>query len=164
MLDLYSVIVFISLFLLLITISDISENKLLVKDRKNKLYLVCICIGIAIFCEWLGVYLNGAPVEYISLHKAIKFIEFCITPMIALTAIMAYGIEKYLKLNIIIILMHIIFEFISLYNNWVFSIDCLNLYHREKYFLIYIIIFFISIFLFLYICLEKWKKVSDEYG
>ena len=91
MLDLYMAIVFITGFTLLITAVGVINNRLVSKKNKSEIVLLCLFIGIAIFCEWIGVKTNGADISLIWLHKCVKLVEFCIAPLISVAAAIAYG-------------------------------------------------------------------------
>ena len=67
--DLYTAIVFLSGFTLVITAVDAITNRLVSQKNKSEIVLVSLFIGIAIFSEWIGVKTNGADVSLIWLTK-----------------------------------------------------------------------------------------------
>ena len=67
MLSLYTAIVFLTGFTLVITAVDVITNHLVSKMNKLDMVFVCLFILIATFCEWIGVETNGADPLYTSL-------------------------------------------------------------------------------------------------
>lgn len=130
MLNLYTTIVFITVFTLVITAVDVLTNHLVSKKNKSEIVFLCLLIGISIFCEWIGVKTNGADASLIWLHKGAKLVEFCIAPIIGFAAAVAYGQAKKLKFIFCVSAAHAVFEIVALFNNWVFSVDTENMYHR----------------------------------
>ena len=74
--DLYTVVVFITLFTLIINIMEVISNGLVSQKNKNEIIAVSLVIGIAVIGEWIGVETNGAASSLILLHKAAKLVEF----------------------------------------------------------------------------------------
>lgn len=164
MLDFYTAIVFITGFTLLITAVDVITNQLVSKKNKSEIVLLCLFIGIAIFCEWTGVKTNGADVSLIWLHKLAKLVEFCIAPLISVAAAFAYGEVKRPKFVAAVLTAHAAFEVISMLNNWVFSVDAGNVYHREGLYWIYVVTFVLSV-VYCFICIVQGnKKYQARFG
>ena len=70
--DLYTVVVFITLFTLIINIMEVISNGLVSQKNKNEIIAVSLVSGIAVIGEWIGVETNGAASSLILLHKAAK--------------------------------------------------------------------------------------------
>ena len=157
MLDLYTAIVFVTGFTLVITAVDVITNHLVSKKNKAEIVFICLFIGIAIFCEWIGGKTNGADISLIWLHKSAKFVEFCIAPLISVAAAIAYGQVKRPKFVAIILIAHAVFEVLALLNNWVFSVDTENVYHREGLYWIYIAVFVMSV-VYCFVCIVQGNK------
>lgn len=157
MVDLYTAIVFLSVFTLVITAVDAMTNRLISQKNKAAIVFVSLFIGIAIFSEWIGVKTNGADVSLIWLHKGAKLVEFCTAPLISVSAAIAYGEVKRPRAIAAILTAHALFEFLALFNNWVFSVDAENIYHREGLYWIYIITFVMSI-IYSFVCMVQGNK------
>ena len=155
--DLYTAIVFLSGFTLVITAVDAITNRLVSQKNKSEIVLVSLFIGIAIFSEWIGVKTNGADVSLIWLHKGAKLVEFCVAPLISVAAAIAYGKVKRPRVIAVILTAHAVFEIVALFNNWVFSVDVENIYHREGLYWIYIITFVLSI-IYSFVCMVQGNK------
>ena len=164
MLDLYMAIVFITGFTLLITAVGVINNRLVSKKNKSEIVLLCLFIGIAIFCEWIGVKTNGADISLIWLHKCVKLVEFCIAPLISVAAAIAYGKVKRPKSVAALLTAHAAFEVLALFNKWVFSVDADNIYHREGLYWIYIVAFVLSV-VYCFICIVQGnRKYQARFG
>lgn len=164
MMDLYTAIVFLSVFTLVITAVDAITNRLISQKNKWEIVLVSLLIGIAICSEWMGVKTNGADASLIWLHKGAKLVEFCVAPIISIAAATAYGEVKRPRMVAVILAAHIVFEVLALFNNWVFSVDAENIYHREGLYWIYIITFVLSI-IYSFVCMVQGnKKYQARFG
>ena len=149
--DLYTVVVFITLFTLIINIMEVISNGLVSQKNKNEIIAVSLVIGIAVIGEWIGVETNGAASSLILLHKAAKLVEFCAAPAIGVTAAIAYGKVKRIRLAYVFIACHAVFEIWAMLNGWVFFIDSDNIYHRGSLYWLYIAAFIFSV-LYCFIC------------
>lgn len=145
MADLYTVVVLITIYVLAIHITEVITNRLVSQKNKYEIITVCLFMGIAVTCEWLGVKTNGADTSLIWLHKAAKLIEFCAAPAIGITAAVAYGKVKRIRLLYAFLACHAVFEFLAMLNGWVFFIDSDNIYHRGALYWLYIAAFVFSI-------------------
>lgn len=157
MIDLYTAVVFITIFILCITTAEVLTNRLIGYKMKKNSIIVCILIGISITCEWIGVKTNGGPEALILLHKFAKLIEFCLAPAIGITAAIAYGKVKRPDILIGIVAAHVVFECASMYYGFVFSVDEANIYHRESLYWVYIAVFSIST-IYSFICIVNGGK------
>lgn len=161
MYDLYTAIVFITAFTLVITAADVMANHLVSKKNKLEIVFLCMFIGIAIFCEWIGVKTNGADSSLIRLHKLAKLVEFCTAPLIGFTAAIAYGQVKKLKFIAGVLTAHTVFEILAMFNDWVFSVSAENVYHREGLYWIYITAFVTSV-AYCFVCIVRGNKRYQE--
>lgn len=144
MLNLYTAVVIVTALLLVITIADVTTNRIVSTDTRVKAVAACILILGAAIGEWVGVITDGASSSLIMLHKISKIAEFCIAPAIGISCAMAYGIVKRSRLAVTCIIIHAIFQCIAACFEWVFSIDSGNIYHREELYFIYVAAFVIS--------------------
>ncbi|MDD6484245.1 MAG: GGDEF domain-containing protein [Clostridiales bacterium] len=152
--DLYSAIVFITFAVSTVTAVNVFANQLVSKDNKFQILTVCALICIASLCEWLGIKTEYMSASLIGLHKLAKLAEFCLAPCISIAAAVSYGEVKRKKLIYSALGVHIIFEILALFNNWVFSVDAQNIYHREQLYWVYIAVFSLSI-IYCFICIVR---------
>lgn len=142
--DLYTAAVCMTLLFLLITIADISQNRLVTRRAKMQCAVTCLTIALAVAGEWVGVALGGAPAPWIGPHRWAKLLEFCFAPAIGVAAANAYGQVKKPGAGIILVLAHGLFQCIAMRYGWVFRIDGQNLYHREALYPVYALMFILS--------------------
>ena len=164
MLDLYTAIVFLSSFVLIITAASVITNRLVTKKNKSEIVVLCSLIGIAILGEWIGVETNGADASLIWIHKTAKLLEFCVAPVISVAAAVAYGKVKRTKSIAVVLIAHAAFEVLALFNNWVFRIDDENVYHREELYWIYIVTFALSVVYCIVCIVQGNKKYQARFG
>lgn len=157
MFDLYTAIVVITGFMLVVTAVDVMANHLVSKKNKSEIVLICLFIGITSFCEWMGVKTNGADTSLIWLHKLAKLVEFCVSPLISVSAAIAYGEVKRPKSVAVVLIAHAAFEVLAMFNNWVFSVDAENIYHREGWYCIYVATFILSV-AYCFVCIVRGNK------
>ena len=157
MFDLYTVLVFVTVFTLIISITDVICNRLVSHKNKREIITVCLLMGTALMCEWLGVETNGADPSLIWLHKAAKLAEFCVAPSIGATAAIAYGKVKNVKLVYFLLVCHAVFEVFAMMNGLVFTVDADNVYHREPLYWVYIAAFVSSV-AYCFVCMVNGYK------
>lgn len=162
--DLYTVLVFITLFTLTITIADVMSNKLVSKKNIQEIINVCLLMAVSIMGEWIGVETNGADPSLIWLHKLAKLIEFSTAPIIGIAAAIAYGKVKRKRLSYWFITCNITFEVLAMLNGWVFNIDSANVYHRGTFYWVYIAFLIISV-LYCFVCmLIEYKQYQARFN
>lgn len=143
--DLYTVVILITILFSIITISYITTNRLITKETKLKAVSVCLLIAISALGEWIGVRTNGASAALILPHKLAKLVEFSAAPAIGVAVAMAYGEVKRPNIAIALAVAHALFECVALRFGWIFSVDAQNIYHREALYWIYVAAFVSSI-------------------
>lgn len=121
------------------------------------MFFLCVFIGIASLCEWIGVKTNGADSSLIWLHKGAKLVKFCVAPIIGLSAANAYGHANKPKVIVVMTAAHAVFEIIAMFNSWVFSVNAENVYRREGLYWIYIVAFVISV-VYCFVCIVRANK------
>lgn len=155
--DLYAASILITMIFLIITIADMATNKLITKKNKRISMLVCLFIAISAMGEYLGVVTNGASDSLFLLHKLAKIAEFCCTPFIGVLAGIAYGNTKKPGIALGLAGAHIIFEIAASCFGLVFTIDADNVYHRERFYAIYVAAFLLSV-VYAFVCIIRKSK------
>ena len=155
--DMFTVTFSITVFILFITVMDVLTNRLISERNKWEVFSVCIFIFISALCEYIGKEINGAPKEFIGIHCAAKVIEFCISPCIGIAAAKAFGLFERATEFICLLAVHAVFEIIAMTQGLVFRIDAENIYHRERFYFIYVAAFFLSM-AYCYVCIFRGNK------
>lgn len=162
----YSAIVFIVLTMLGTMIIHLFENQTLSRRVKKELIIIAILIMTATICEFLGIYLNNTTKELEVVHGIVKAIEFTISPIIPILYIKVIGF-KHMGKNVknyafAILIINGICEFISIKKPIIFYIDTKNVYIHGKFYVLYIIMYFIGILLFTIELLKYTKRYQSR--
>lgn len=107
MVDLYTAAILITMLFLLITIADISTNRLVTKATKVRSVITSLLIAGFALGECVGVLTNGAAASLLIPHKIAKAVEFSMAPAIGVAAAIAYGDPKKPKLAIALAAAHV---------------------------------------------------------
>lgn len=145
MLNLYTSIVIITILSLLITIADAKSNQLITKERKQRIVVTCIVIMVCACCECIGVLTDGAASFFFYPHIAAKLIELMSTPFIGICVAASYGGIPEIKPALLVAVCHAAFQILAINFGWVFWVDSQNVYHRGELFIVYVIVFVLSI-------------------
>lgn len=162
----YSAITYLAVIIMFIMIAIVAECNYLAKDTKIGYIFTFGMIAIAAISEFLGVYLDGNSQNTRILHYFVKYLEFSISPFIALIcAIEVFEIaEREKKIMSIILIVHSIVEFISMFEGWIFYIDDNNMYHHGDYCYIYIIVSLGAIVTLLMLAYRFSRKYQNQNG
>lgn len=134
---------------LLTLIVFVTKNKVLPKRVKTGIITASALIMICAFAEFSGVLLDGAATVLKPLHIVVKYIEFCVAPIIPLVFSYAFYPMKSKEMIFLPPIIHIAFETLSLFLGIIFYIDDKNVYHHgELYWLYYLFVFLSVLYLF----------------
>lgn len=123
---------------LLTLIVFVTKNKVLPKRVKTGIITASALIMVCAFAEFSGVLLDGAATVLKPLHIVVKYIEFCVAPIIPLVFSYAFYPMKSKEMIFLPPIIHIAFETLSLFLGIIFYIDDKNVYHHgELYWLYY---------------------------
>lgn len=82
MLDFYSAIIFLSVFIMIIMDMLVSGNELMEHDKKQMVYTISVLVTASMVSEWFGVWMDGADPSLRTLHILVKTIELSTAPII----------------------------------------------------------------------------------
>ena len=134
---------------LLTLIVFVTKNKVLPKCVKTGIITASALIMVCAFAEFSGVLLDGAATVLKPLHIVVKYIEFCVAPIIPLVFSYAFYPMKSKEMIFLPPIIHIAFETLSLFLGIIFYIDDKNVYHHgELYWLYYLFVFLSVLYLF----------------
>lgn len=162
----YSAIVFIVLTMLGTMIIHLFENQTLSRRVKKELIIIASLIMTATICEFLGIYLNNTSQELKVVHGIVKAIEFTISPVIPILYVKVIGFKymgKVVKNFIFAIgIANGICEFISIKKPIIFEIDTKNVYQHGRFYVLYIIMYFIETLLFIIELLKYTRRYQSR--
>lgn len=147
----YSAVIYIAVIVSLFMGIHLSQcNELLTYEVKRKLILISVLIIVGTICEFLGVLLNGKDLEFILYHRIVKAIEFSIAPLLPVLFAEIIGLKgKKREFIYVALAINVILEIISIRFGFIFCIDDKNIYNREKFYFIYVIMYTMGILLFI---------------
>ncbi len=126
----------------------VTKNRTFSKKKKTSIIIAALLIMFCALAEFLGALLDGAPVVFKPLHYIVKYMEFCLAPIIPICFTTAFYHVKFKASIFIPNAIHIAIETLSLFFGLVFYIDDNNSYHHGKiYFIYYLFVFWGIVFL-----------------
>lgn len=143
--NLYTAVIFIAGLTLIITVSDIRTNRLITREDKRAALIACLIITLPMLAEWVSILLDGAPAELRSVHVTAKLLELILAPAIGVAVAFAYGDAKHPELALTLVAAHAVFQCLALGFEWVFRVDAENGWQRQELFLIYALVFVLSV-------------------
>lgn len=159
---LYTLIVFISSFSLLILIGGISSNRFLPRLKKLHFQALLGTLIAVNWLEWLGVLLNDASVTLRGIHIAVKFAELSLTPCLSIIAMNIFSKTKDKAWIYIPAAFNILLQICSLFTGWVFYVNSDNIYVRGPLYTLYVLTFFVSSVFLVIFCGNFNKKYQHR--
>lgn len=106
-------------------------------------------VAVATLAEWLGLMFNGNKDVPVELLKTVKFFDYLLTPVVGGIVILQFKKSiKVITYAIYVILgINFIFQFISLFTNWMIVIDTEHVYSHGQLYYLYIALYFLIILL-----------------
>lgn len=129
---------------LLTLIMLITKNKVLSKHKKTGIIIAASLIIACSLAEFLGVLLDRSSISLRPVHLIVKYLEFCLAPIIPIALATAFYPIKFKKTVFIPNVIHIVLETISLFCGLVFYIDNQNIYHHGKAHVVYYFFIFLN--------------------
>lgn len=143
--NLYTAVILIAGLTLIITVSDIRANRLITREDKRAAMVACLSIALCMLGEWICVALEGAPAEVRPLHIGVKLMELMLAPAIGVSVAVAYGDARHPGVALTLVAAHAVFQCLALGFEWVFRVDAENGWQRQELFLIYALVFVLSV-------------------
>lgn len=125
------------------------ENNRIRKERKGVLFVTYAVVALAATAEWLGLILSGNANVPNWLLRLVKFFDYVLTPVAGGIVVLQFKKDtKIVERSIFgVLIANFIFQFISLFTNWMITIDENHVYHHGSLYVIYVVMYFIVIVL-----------------
>lgn len=162
--DVNVVIAMLTVFILIITAADVYSNRLVSENNKKEILRICFLIFISAIAKFISNELVGTEGYIIACRKFVKLVELCTVPCIGFAAAYAYGLLKAKNAAKIFLLLHMAFETVALFNNWVFSIGADGVYHREKLYFLYVAVLTVSIICCVFCIAVGNRRYQADFG
>lgn len=120
------------------------ENNRIKKEDKGVLFITYAVVAIAATAEWLGLMFNGNTNIPVWLLRAVKFFDYVLTPVAGGIIILQFKkTTKFIPWIIFgILAFNFIYQFISLFTNWMMIVDDAHIYHHGPIYTLYIVLYF----------------------
>ena len=144
----YTVTITICIISMIILAIDVGKNTILNKKDIKWFRASFILAAIGACCEYFGVFFDKMENSPVKLHWLITFIEFSLSPFLALCLARSAGMQRRLKPMFALMGINVILEIVSLFNGMIFYIDSDGCFQRGNFYWLYLIFCGIS---FIYI-------------
>ena len=120
------------------------ENNRIKKEDKGVLFITYAVVAVAATAEWLGLMFNGNPNIPVWLLRAVKFFDYVSTPVAGGIIILQFKkATKFIPWIIFgILAFNFVYQFISLFTNWMMIVDDAHVYHHGTIYTLYIVLYF----------------------
>lgn len=135
----YTVTILICIISMIILTIDVGKNTILNKKDIKWFRATFILAAIGACCEYFGVFFDKMENSPVRLHWLITFIEFSLSPFLALCLARSAGMQRKLKPMFALMGINVILEIVSLFTGIIFYIDLNGTYQRGDYYWIYIL-------------------------
>ena len=135
----YTVTILICIISMIILTIDVGKNTILNKKDIKWFRATFILAAIGACCEYFGVFFDKMENSSVRLHWLITFIEFSLSPFLALCLARSAGMQRKLKPMFALMGINVILEIVSLFTGIIFYIDLNGTYQRGDYYWIYLL-------------------------
>ena len=133
-------------FAMMIMLAAVGFNTTLDRERKRVTRVLFAVISIAALCEWAGNALDGAPAEWIGLHRAVKLIELCAAPYLGLLCGRSLANKNpWERVMWYVVSFHAVLEVVSLFTGQIWYVDAQNVYHHGPMYGVYILFYCLGV-------------------
>ena len=119
----YTVTIIICVISMIILAIDVGKNTILNKNDIKWFRISFIMAAVGAICEYFGVLLDKMPDSPIYLHWFITFVEFSISPYLAICLARSCGMQLKYRPMLVLMGFHVIIEIVSLFTGIIFYID-----------------------------------------
>ena len=126
----------------------VRENARLSKEKKGILYFTYLVVAAAALAEWLGIQLNGNPDVSPWLLKAVKMMDYVLTPLSGWALILQFDMKNiWRRLMFLVIAANTLFQIVSVFTGWMLVIDQSNRYSHGPGYVFYIAVYLLILLL-----------------
>jgi len=142
-LTIYNVIILLCVLCMMTMSVHTMNNVVFGTNKKHWFVTAFMLVAVCAIAECVGTFLSSNFTGW-RFHYVLTFLEFGLSPFIPVCMSFACGIKKPAKIIGIIGLVHIAIELIMISFGGIFYITADGVYHRGKFYFIYIIMYLIS--------------------
>ncbi len=134
----YTVTIIICILSMIALAIDVGKNTILNKSDIKWFRISFILAAVGAACEYCGVLFDKTGCAPQKIHWFITYIEFCISPYLAICLARSCGMKRTIKPMSIVMLVNVILQTISLIDGKIFSIDENSIFQRGNEYWLYL--------------------------
>lgn len=134
----YTVTIIICILSMLSLAIDVGKNTILNREDIKWFRLSFILCAAGVICEYFGVLFDRTGCAPQKIHWFVTYIEFSISPFLAVFLARSCGMKKTIKPMSIFMTLNVILQTVSLTNGMIFYIDSQSVFYRGTEYWIYI--------------------------
>ena len=134
----YTVTIIICILSMITLAIDVGKNTILNKSDIKWFRLSFIFAAIGATCEYFGVLFDKTGCAPQKIHWFITYVEFSISPFLAVCLARSCGMKRTIKPMASIMLVNVIIQTISLTNGVIFSVDSASKFQRGEGYWVYL--------------------------
>ena len=154
----YTVTITICIISMIILTIDVGKNTILNKKDIKWFRATFILAAIGACCEYFGVFFDKMENSPVRLHWLITFIEFSLSPFLALCLARSAGMQRKLKPMFALMGINVLLEIVSLFTGIIFYIDSNGLFQRGSFYWLYLLFCGISFIYILIVFIQIGKN------
>ena len=139
----YNVIILVCVLSMVTMVIHVHNNVVFSEAKKRWFIATFILVAVCAVSECIGTNLSGHNTGR-WIHYAITLTEFCVLPFIPVCMSFACEITKPAKVIGTISAVHVFIEVLMLFYGGIFYITADGVYHRGRFYIIYIIMYLIA--------------------
>lgn len=144
--ELYTAVVITEVLALAILGTLVYGNPICSKRQKAKFFWTYAVLSVSILGEWLASFLNGADPTGGWLIRVGKFLDYSLSPLVAVLLVRQISMLKKIEPYAFLLLgLNVAFQFISLFTGWSFFIDEAAFYRHGVAYYAYVAVFALAI-------------------
>ena len=134
----YTVTIIICILSMITLAIDVGKNTILNKSDIKWFRYTFILAALGATCEYCGVLFDKTGCAPQKLHWFITYLEFCISPFLAICLARSCGMKRTIKPMASLMMVNIIIQTLSLTNGVVFTVDAQSNFQRGEGYWIYL--------------------------
>ena len=162
----YTVTIIICILSMLSLAIDVGKNTILNKDDIKWFRFTFILAALGATCEYLGVLFDKTGCAPQKLHWFITYIEFSISPFLAIFLARSCGMKRTVKPMAVLMLLNVVLQTISLANGKIFSITEQSQFQRGDEYWLYLFFCGVSFayIVFVFVLIGIRTKLRNSIG
>ena len=142
MVSYYTVLIILCWMALAVLFILVHENSWIPKQDKRLFYLTYAIIAVSAFAEWIGVRLSGNAAISVWLLKAVKCLDYILTPLAGGAIVAQMKLRNRLfKVMLVVLGFNAVFQIIACFNDWMIVVDDHHRYTHGTLYGVYIAVY-----------------------